>query len=389
MQQKAETNLKDEFLDLYSGFAHLLTNTLKLISDSIITTILFILYHTYSYVIYVIFKVPRPVHYHNDEEEFEEEIPKPPPVFDQRMLRRRQYAIDELITSEYKYHDYLQLLVDTYEPAFKDFLTYEDRVLFFGSIHPLIDLSENVASIFESQVKMGAKLAEIGNLFLKRLNLVSKFVPFISNYLEIISRFNSLCGSDKKFLKLNSELDKEHEPFTALIVMPVQRMPKYVLLLREISKATPDWHPDYQPLQDAINKLNDEAKDADKSIAEGNRRCQLVELERSIRKCPPLLDDKRRFISRFELTEERTELILLSDMLIITKEKSETLSRKTYIEIKKLIDLRKVEGTEALDNGVNLKTIGADYLIEITDRLKELQDLIDRQIIELSREIHS
>ena len=69
--------------------------------------------------------------------------------------------------------------------------------------------------------------------------------------------------------------------------------------------------------------------------------------------------------------------------LIIHEEK---LSRRLC---KKLIDLRKVEGTEALDNGVNLKTIGADYLIEITDRLKELQDLIDRQIIELSREIHS
>ncbi|OHS99121.1 hypothetical protein TRFO_34523 [Tritrichomonas foetus] len=369
--------------DLYSGVAHLLTNTMCLIATSISQTVSFILYYGYTYLIYVILKLPRPKRINIPGVSGTPAKPKPPPVFDPKMLRRRQYAIDELIGSENNYQRYLNMLVDIYEPAYKDYLSYEERVLFFGSIHPLIELSKAATKTFESQIRRGAKEAEIGNLFLNKLNLVSNFVPFIADYLEITSRFTDLNSSDKKFMKLNEELEQANEPFSSLIVMPVQRMPKYVLLLKEISKATPDWHHDYQPLLDAMGKLKDEAQAADKKIAEATRRSKLHELEKSIRKCPPLVDDKRRIISRFEPTEDRTDLYLLSDMILITKEKTETLSRRVYTEIKKIVDLNKVVKAETAKNGVNLKTTGADYLIEITMRAKDLKEAIEKQLKEM------
>ena len=385
INQQSSFALSIDLSDLSSGFIHLITSTLYFIGQSIISAVGFALYYGYTYLLYVILRVPRPKRSRKQSEDAFER-PKPPPSFEPKMLRRRQYAVDELITSEYNYQQYISALIDVYEPAYSKILSEDDIFLFFGQIHPLIEMSKRVANIFESQCRRGAKDAEIGNLFLEKLDLVAGFVPFISTYLEINSRFNELILSDKKFIKLNEELEKKNEPFSSLIIMPVQRMPKYVLLLHEIFKATPDWHPDYQPLIEAEEKLKDDAKIADKNISEANRRGQLLRIEKTIRRCPDLLDNpNRRLISRFSPKESRTELYLLSDMIIIAKEKTETLSRKTFQEIKKMIDLKIIVSTEKIAKGLVLKSDEMDYFIEIEDRIDELQKDINEQIEEFER----
>lgn len=384
-ETKTAFSFSDTFSDISSGIIHLFTCTLYFIGKSITSTASFILYYGYTYLLYVILKVPRPKRARKQGEDAFER-PKPPPSFDPKMLRRRQYAVDELITSEYNYQQFISILVDVYEPAYEKVLTEDDIFLFFGQIHPLIQMSKRVASIFEAQCRRGAKEAEIGNLFLNKLNLVAGFVPFISSYLEINSRFNELIMSDKKFIKLNEELEKNNEPFSSLIIMPVQRMPKYVLLLHEIFKATPEWHSDYQPLIDAEDKLKVDAQIADKSISEANRRAQLLKIEKTIRRCPDLLDNpNRKLISRFTPKESRSELYLLSDMIIIAKEKTETLSRKIFQEIKKLIDLTIITSTDKVDKGIVLKSEEMDYFIEIEDRVDELQKSVNSIIDEFER----
>lgn len=383
--QQSAISLSDKLSDLSSGAVHLVTNTFYFIGQSITSAISFVLYYGYTYLIYVILKAPRPKRSRKmGEDAFER--PKPPPSFEPKMLRRRQYAVDELITSEYNYQQLITAVIDIYEPAYSKILSEEDTYLFFGQIHPLIEMSKRVANIFESQCRRGAKDAEIGNLFLEKLNLVAGFVPFITSYLEINSRFSELILSDKKFIKVNEELEKNNEPFSALIIMPVQRMSKYVLLIHEIFKATPDWHPDYEPLIKAEEKLKIDAQIADKSISEANRRGQLLKIEKSIRRCPDLLDNpNRRLISRFSPKESRTELYLLSDMIIITKEKTETLSRKVFREIKKMIDLNIIISTEIIEKGLVLKSEEMDYFIEIDDRVEELQKAVNKQIEEFER----
>ena len=383
--QQSTFSFSDKLADLSSGVTHLITSTLYFIGQSITSTISFVLYYGYTYFIYVILKVPRPKRLRKQGEDAFER-PKPPPSFEPKMLRRRQYAVDELITSEYNYQQLISALIDVYEPAYSKLLSEDDIYLFFGQIHPLIEMSKRVANIFEAQCRRGAKDAEIGNLFLEKLNLVAGFVPFISSYLEINSRFNELILSDKKFIKLNEELDKKNEPFSSLIIMPVQRMPKYVLLIHEIFKATPEWHPDYQQLIEAEKKLKIDAQIADKSISEANRRAQLLKIEKTIRRCPDLLGNpNRKLISRFTPKESRTELYLLSDMIIIAKEKTETLSRKTFQEIKKLIDLKIIISTEKIEKGLVLKSEEMDYFSEIEDRVDELQKAVNNQIDEFER----
>jgi hypothetical protein len=63
-------------------------------------------------------------------------------------------------------------------------------------------------------------------------------------------------------------------------------MPRHQRLLKEVARATPDWHPDRDPLERAIAKLAEDAKGAGKNLADVSRRAKLAELEKSTRGCP-------------------------------------------------------------------------------------------------------
>lgn len=360
-----------------SGLNQLITNTMCYIAETFIKCVTFFAIHFYYYLIYVVLKQPRPKHKRRTKKKVEIK-----PEFDPKMLRRRQYAIDELVSSEYNYQNYISQLLEVYQPVFSKFLTDKELDIFFGRILPLVAQSRLCVASFEEECSRGAKDAEIGKLFTQKLDVVSKFIPFISVYLEITTIYNDYSQNNKKFAQKLEEIERKNEPFSSLIVMPVQRMPKYLLLLKEILKATPEWHCDNQPLKDAMTKLQEDAKIADKSVAEANRRSQLINLERSIRNCPPLLNDSRKMVGRWQPSEERTDLYLFTDLVLITKTKNEGILRKKVEELKKSYDLNKVTTIERTETGVslNLNDTPAPANIEIKIRAKELYEAIESQL---------
>lgn len=372
------------FWDIYSGIFHLITNTFCFIAQTVVSSLSFILFYGYHYLIYNVFNIPRPKRTSVNEKT--RDAPQPPPSFDPKMLRKRQYAIDELIASEYKYEKNLNAIIKIYEPAYRPILSEDDMYLFFGQIHPLIELSHRVAAIFEAQCKGGAKEAKIGNLFLHKLDLAAGFSQFISTYLEINSKFTELLNTNQDFVKLNQDLEKSNEPFSSLILLPLQRMPKYLSIVNEIISSTPDWHNDYHPLKEAETKLLNDSQVAENCITEANRRSKLMEMVKPIRNCPDLISDPHRnLLGRFEPREDQTILYLLTDMIIITKENNEPLSRKTYQEIQKIIDLNIITGTERVSNGILLKSVDDGILIEIDIKAKELKDGLDQQIYHIEQ----
>lgn len=40
------------------------------------------------------------------------------------------------------------------------------------------------------------------------------------------------------------------------LILPVQRLPRYVLLLRDLLKYTPEAHVDFEPLSKAVDKMS-------------------------------------------------------------------------------------------------------------------------------------
>jgi len=300
--------------------------------------------------------------------------------FDGQLVKKRGYAIEDLVTSEANYLTYIKQMVDIYKPGLAPFISEDQSKLFFSNVPTLIGFSSHLLSVFEGEFNKGAVDAAIGYVFAQQVSLLPIFVPYIERYLEASSELTDLINNNKKFSKAVVEFESEHEPLTSLIVMPVQRLPKYILLLTEILKYTPEWHKDHKNLKLAIEKMKDAAKQSDMKCRESNRRNQLVQLQNSLRKCPNLIAPARTVIGKWKMAEPKTELNLLSDMIIVTKEKVETLSRKKYKVLKLDIDLSKVTTVSKDPSGILLLTTGADVKLKVNEKVDQIIEAIEQQI---------
>ena len=368
-------------LELFlSGVEHLVTNTLCLISRRITQVVDFVFMQIYAFIFYELLRFKPPGW-------LEREVAKKRQreQFDPKTLRQRQYALNEIISSEYTYQQFITVLVEVYEPEFSKFLTDEQIGLIFKPLLPLISSSKVYVAEFEAECQKGAKEAVIGPIFRRKIDIFETFSPFIPNYMRISTLVQTLTTENRSFRKTMERLERTNEPFSSLIVMPVQRMPKYVLLLREVLKATPEWHKDHRQLKMAIRKLERDQKKVDKKVREVNRRSKLLEIETSIRDCPKLMDEERRYIDTWTLKGQGMELILFSDLVLIIRNKTEGIMRRKVKEFVEMQDLNDVNSVVKTDAGVDLKTSDKDFHIELTERVQDLVQAIEAQIKALLR----
>lgn len=110
--------------------------------------------------------------------------------------------------------------------------------------------------------------------------------------------------------------------------MPVQRIPRYELLIKELIKHTPLDHPDHGPLIEAQRRIHELALKIDQAEREMIHQEQLKDLESLIEGHVELQHPQRDFI-RYDLVtisastlsamaKKERVLFLFCDLLIIT-----------------------------------------------------------------------
>ena len=55
----------------------------------------------------------------------------------------------------------------------------------------------------------------------------------------------------------NADLCRGLANLPAFLICPVQRLPRYLLILRDLQKCTPEDHPDYLHLQEALTLIKE------------------------------------------------------------------------------------------------------------------------------------
>ena len=73
---------------------------------------------------------------------------------------------------------------------------------------------------------------------------------------------------------------------SSFLIMPVQRIPRYALLVKELLAATPAEHADFQPLQAALVKIETAAASINESISSAEARAGVVSLQESLKPKP-------------------------------------------------------------------------------------------------------
>jgi len=114
---------------------------------------------------------------------------------------------------------------------------------------------------------------------------------------------NSIKNRSSEFVRLLKE--GKADPLTSkqamesFQIMPVQRVPRYQLLLRELLKYTDETHPDYQSLQMALRMIKDIALTINDGKKLAEERQRIVDIQNNLvgnMKCPYLVQPTRRLV---------------------------------------------------------------------------------------------
>ncbi|XP_042913541.1 rho guanine nucleotide exchange factor 17-like [Parasteatoda tepidariorum] len=267
----------------------------------------------------------------------------------------RTHIVSELYETEMSYVESLQIILRKYMIPLKSSehsteidSDQVDRI--FWQVPELLKFHESFLDIMANRLGYWDTKQKIGDIFVDvftRPEVVDTYIEFINNWKAARDSVKSISSAKPAFAKFLENTSREHKgklTLDALLIMPVQRIPRYELLIKELLKHTPMDHPDYKLLLQAQREVHDLAVKINKVEREAmlleQRIQKLKEVEQLIDGVTDLVQGDREFIRHdhvqipggLGMKKERC-LFLFSDMLLITSIKKKGAIRKSSVAV--------------------------------------------------------
>lgn len=239
----------------------------------------------------------------------------------------RYRVAQELLSTERSYVKQLECALEVYMKPMAEVGLLNDRTkaTLFSNLPTILPLNRIFLESVENRVQPNVWKynPKIGDIFLE-------FAPFFKLYSEY-ARSNQaasellgqLLSTNSKFLKYHdTQLGSEKPSLASLLITPIQRVPRYQLLLKEILKNTPEDHDDRADCEKALAEVTTLAANVNTCIKERELADLAVSLESKFTSSPGFVDPSRIFImqgplTKFSRNDQPTlyEFFLFNDML--------------------------------------------------------------------------
>lgn len=196
--------------------------------------------------------------------------------------KKRGYVIKELMTTEHTYLKRLQNFFDVVvEPLSKNKLVDQSTMTEqFDIIEKLCEIhSKFYNNLVTSQESGDLNLAELFQLFADNIHYYSEY---LSNYEPAMKSRGGLLTKNRRFAEFIKEVEQdprlENQGIESFLILPVQRIPRYRLLVEEVRKYTPETHPDYASVNIALERISDIATANNEAIRNRENKNKLMEV---------------------------------------------------------------------------------------------------------------
>ncbi|RVE64650.1 hypothetical protein OJAV_G00128050 [Oryzias javanicus] len=265
----------------------------------------------------------------------------------------RKHVMMTLLDTEQSYVESLRSLVQGYMRPLKqpDSGVIVDPLLvdeMFYQIPEILEHHEHFLDQVSSCVSQWHDRQTIGHILVQSFSketLADMYSAYIDNFLnakDAVRIAKEAKSAFHKFLEQNMRENKEKQALGDLMIKPVQRIPRYELLVKDLLKHTPEDHPDHSYLLDAqrdIKRLAEKINKGRRSAEEAEREARVIqEIEAHIEGVEHILNPQRKFLRQEIVMEAKTvggkkdrSLFLFSDLIICTtlKRKSGSLRRSS------------------------------------------------------------
>ncbi|XP_034939574.1 uncharacterized protein [Chelonus insularis] len=326
----------------------------------------------------------------------------------------RTHVVVELYDTEKSYVEALQILVNKYLQTLKgpdnagliDSTTVDE---IFYKIPAILSHHEIFLEELRKRLDTWELGQTIGDVFLNVFTkpaVLETYTLFLNNWKSAKRAIKTACQAKPAFARFLETMEREHKGklgLDQLLIKPVQKIPRYELLIQRLLKHTDTSHPDYELLTAAqkevhelVVKINCTERE---SLEWEQQQTTLREVQSLVEGLAGIVANDRAFI-RHDLvtiasnqgTRKERALFLFSDLLVITsiKRRSGTIrkpstsscpnSLMSLLEANKYkllmrISLSDLEVMKAKDENLRKMAREVDHLREDCATLAQLQEL--------------
>ncbi|XP_039288297.1 rho guanine nucleotide exchange factor 17 isoform X2 [Nilaparvata lugens] len=318
----------------------------------------------------------------------------------------RTHVVLELFETERSYVESLQILVNKYLQPLKSpenaglvEAALVDEI--FYQVPAILQHHELFLEELRMRLEHWDTKQRVGDIFLEtftKQSVIDTYTAFINNWKTANEAIKTTSQAKPAFARFLEAMAREHKgklALDSLLIMPVQRVPRYELLIQSLLKHTEVGHPDYCVLQDARKEVHTLAVRINCTERES---LALEQLESVIEGAGPLSCSERTFVRNDLVTmvtsQGRKErmLFLFSDMLLITsiKRRSGTIrkpsatcpgSLASILEANKYkvllkLSLDDLEIVKAKDENVRRLLKEMEHLLEDVQTVNQMSELM-------------
>nr|XP_042704608.1 intersectin-2 isoform X3 [Chrysemys picta bellii] len=195
----------------------------------------------------------------------------------QPMERKRQGYIHELIQTEERYMDDLQLVLEVFQKRMAESgcLTEEEMGLIFVNWKELIMSNTKLHKALRVRKKTGGEkmpVQMIGDILAAELSHMQAYIRFCSCQLNGAALLQQKTDEETEFKdflkKLASDPRCKGMPLSSFLLKPMQRITRYPLLIKSILENTPENHPDHSNLKLALERAEELCSQVNEGVRE-------------------------------------------------------------------------------------------------------------------------
>jgi len=194
--------------------------------------------------------------------------------------KKRIPILREIVMSEKSYLSGLEkLCIRYFDPIF-------EKRLIDISLKPII--TQNVYQIYSFHHVFLVELQRsrnIPNVFSKHADFLRMYTAYVDGYDDMSKKILSLRQSNKKLKKFLENTARKKEvmiDIANLLILPIQRVPRYRLLLEDLQKRTLKEHRQYKDLEDALKKVKTISNHINESRRQIENRLRLLALTKQM-----------------------------------------------------------------------------------------------------------
>jgi FYVE/RhoGEF/PH domain-containing protein 5/6 len=248
-------------------------------------------------------------------------------------LRKRNMALREIVSTERVFVNNLMELQKSIILPLKatshNFISEKEVGILFSNLESIAGLNIQILESMEERIEAWPSESRFADIFIEKAPVLRLYTDYLNNYEQQVLLLTKL--EKKPAFMQYIKACKAKMNLANYLILPVQRLPRYEILLEGLKRYTAEEHVDYPNIIAALDKVKELNQHVDKKKKDKDNRLTINEIQKAISGVPTLYVAHRQFIREGLIDvlngkkKEKLYVYLFTDFILLTKAKVKTL----------------------------------------------------------------